>query len=155
LAIHGARHYLWRAVDQEGNILDMLVQRRRDKQAAKRVFRKRLKGLTYAPWRIVTDQLGGHGAAKGEILPSVEHRPRRYLNTRVEHSHQPTCQRERRMQRFKSPDTPNASSPPMALSRPTFAHGATGSRPPRPVRKCGSDSGSGGRSQAWPWPHKG
>jgi putative transposase len=90
LTIHGERHYLWRAVDQEGNILDILVQRRRDKQAAKRFFRKLLKDLTYVPRVIVTDQLGSYGAAKRELLPGVEHLQHRYLNNLAENSHQPT-----------------------------------------------------------------
>jgi putative transposase len=102
LTIHGERHYLWRAVDQDGNILDILVQRRRNKQAAKKFFRKLLKGLTYVPRVIITDKLKSYGAAKGEILPGVEHRQHRYLNNRAENSHQPTRQRERRMQGFKS-----------------------------------------------------
>jgi putative transposase len=103
LTIKGERHYLWRAVDQEGNVLDILVQRRRNKRAAKKFFRKLLKGLTYVPRVIVTDKLKSYGAAKREILPGVEHRQHRYLNNRAENSHQPTRQRERRMQRFKSP----------------------------------------------------
>jgi putative transposase len=103
LTIYGERHYLWRAVDQEGNILNILVQRRRDKHAAKKFFRKLLKGLTYVPRVIITDKLKSYGAAKREILPGVEHRQHRYLNNRAENSHQPTRQRERRMQRFKSP----------------------------------------------------
>jgi putative transposase len=103
LTIRGEQHYLWRAVDQAGNILDILVQRRRDKHAAKRFFRKLLKGLMYVPRVIITDQLRSYGAAKREILPSVEHRQHRYLNNRAENSHQPTRQRERRMERFKSP----------------------------------------------------
>jgi putative transposase len=103
LTIQSERHYLWRAVDQDGNILDILVQRRRDKTAAKRFFRKLLKGLTYVPWVIITDQLKSYGAALREILPDVEHRQHRYLNNRAENSHQPTRQRERRMGRFKSP----------------------------------------------------
>ena len=102
LTIHGERHYLWRAVDQEGNVLDILVQRRRDKTAAKKFFRKLLKGCRYVPRVIVTDQLKSHEAAKREILPSVEHRQHRYLNNRAENSHQPTRQRERTMRRFKS-----------------------------------------------------
>jgi putative transposase len=102
LTIKGERHYLWRAVDQEGTVLDILVQRRRNKRAAKKFFRKLLKGLTYVPRVIVTDKLKSYGAAKREILPGVEHRPHRYLNNRAENSHQPTRQRERRMQRFKS-----------------------------------------------------
>jgi putative transposase len=103
LTIHGKRHYLWRAVDQEGNILDILVQRRRDKKAAKKFFRKLLKGCQYVPRVIITDKLKSYGAAKREILPGVEHRQHRYLNNRAENSHQPTRQRERRLQGFKSP----------------------------------------------------
>ena len=102
LTIKGERHYLWRAVDQEGNVLDILVQRRRDKTAAKKFFRKLLKELMYVPRVIVTDKLKSYGAAKRELLPGVEHRQHRYLNNRAENSHQPTRLRERRMQRFKS-----------------------------------------------------
>jgi putative transposase len=103
LTIHGERHYLWRAVDQDGHVLDILVQRRRDRKAAKKFFRKLLKGLRYVPRVIITDKLCSYGPAKQEILPSVEHRQHRYLNNRAENSHQPTRQRERRMQGFKSP----------------------------------------------------
>jgi putative transposase len=103
LTIHGERHYLWRAVDQDGTVLDILVQRRRDKAAAKKFFRKLLKGLTYVPRVIVTDKLKSYSAAKREVLPSVEHLQHRYLNNRAENSHQPTRQREQRMQGFKSP----------------------------------------------------
>ena len=102
LTINGERHYLWRAVDQDGNVLDILVQRGRDKTAAKTFFRKLLKGLTYAPRVIITDKLKSYGAAKREILPGVEHRQHRYLNNRAENAHHPTRQRERRMQGFKS-----------------------------------------------------
>jgi putative transposase len=103
LTINGARHSLWRAVDQDGHVLDILVQNRRNKKAAKKFFRKLLKGLTYVPRVIITDKLKSYGAAKQEMLPGVEHRQHRYLNNRAENSHQPTRQRERRMQRFKSP----------------------------------------------------
>jgi putative transposase len=103
LTIQGKRHYLWRAVDQDGHLLDILVQSRRDKKAAKRFFRKLLKGCQYIPRVIITDQLRSYGAAKRELLPGVEHRQHRYLNNRAENSHQPTRQRERRMQGFKSP----------------------------------------------------
>jgi putative transposase len=103
LTINGERSYLWRAVDQDGQILDILVQRRRDRKAAKPFFRKLLKGLTYVPRVLITDKLASDGAAKREILPSVDHRQHRYLNNRAENSHQPTRQRERRMQGFKSP----------------------------------------------------
>src|SRR5438128_6331639 len=103
LTINGERHYLWRAVDQDDNVLDILVPRRRNKRAAKKFFRKLLKGLQYVPRVIITDKLKSYGAAQREILPGVEHRQHRYLNNRAENSHQPTRQRERRMQRFKSP----------------------------------------------------
>jgi putative transposase len=103
LTINGERHYLWRAVDQDGHGLDILVQPRRDRKAAKRFFRKLLKRCQYLPRVLITDQLKSYGAAKREVLPSVEHRQHRYLNNRPENSHQPTRQRERRMQGFKSP----------------------------------------------------
>jgi putative transposase len=80
-----------------------VVQRRRDKRAAKRFFRKLLKKCRYVPRVIITDRLRSYGAAKQEILPGVEHRQHRYLNNRAENSHQPTRQRERHMRRFKSP----------------------------------------------------
>jgi putative transposase len=103
LTINKERHYLWRAVDQDGNVLDILVQRRRDKHAAKKFFRKLLKGLTYVPRVLITDKLKSYGAAKREIWPGVEHRQHRYVNNRAENSHLPTRQREQRMPRFKSP----------------------------------------------------
>jgi len=103
LTINKERHYLWRAVDQDGHGLDILVQSRRNKKAAKKFFRKLLKGLTYVRRVIITDKLKSYGAATQEILPGVEHRQHRYLNNRAENSHQPTRQRERRMQGFKSP----------------------------------------------------
>jgi len=103
LAIQGERHYLWRAVDQDGHILDIRVQSRRHKKAAKKFFCKLLKRLTYVPRVLIMDKLKSYEAAKRESLPSVEHRQHRYLNNRAENSHQPTRQRERRLQGFKSP----------------------------------------------------
>ena len=102
LRIGGKQHYLWRAVDQHGAVLDILVQSRRNAKAARRFFKKLLKGLQYVPRVIVTDKLRSYGAAKRKILPGVEHRQSRYLNNRAEVSHQPTRRRERQMQRFKS-----------------------------------------------------
>jgi len=87
--MNGARHDLWRAVDQDGNILDLLVQRRRNKPAGKQCFRQLLKGLTDVPRVVITDKLKSYGATKRAILPGVEHRQHRYLNNRTEHSHQP------------------------------------------------------------------
>jgi putative transposase len=102
LKINGRLHYLWRAVDQEGEVLDILVQSRRDKKAAKKFFRKLLTGLRYVPRLIITDKLKSYSAAKAEVLPSVEHCPQKYQNNRAENSHQPTRLRERVMRRFKS-----------------------------------------------------
>jgi putative transposase len=103
IRINGELHYLWRAVGQHGVVLDILVQERRNATAAKRFFRRLLKGLRYKPRRIITDGLRSYGAARREVLPDVRHRTSRYLNSRAENSHRPTRRRERQMQRFKSP----------------------------------------------------
>ena len=102
LKINGRVHYLWRAVDQDGDVLDILVQRRRNKRAAKKFFRKLLKGLQYVPRVLITDRLMSYSAAQTEVLPSVEHRQDKGQNNRAENSHQPTRLRERVMRRFKS-----------------------------------------------------
>ena len=103
LTIAGEKHWLWRAVDQEGFVLDVLVQSRRDKKAAKRLFRKLLKKQGRTPRVLITDKLRSYAAAKREIMPGVEHRQHKGLNNRAENSHQPTRRRERIMKRFKSP----------------------------------------------------
>ena len=102
IRIQGVQHYLWRAVDQDGVVLDILVQPRRDANAAKRIFKQLLKDLQYAPRVIVTDKLRSYGVAQRQLLPGVEHRQSRYLNNRAENSHRPTRRRKRQMQRFKS-----------------------------------------------------
>ena len=102
VTIQGQRQYLWRAVDQDGDVLDILVQPRRDQRAAKRFFRKLLKGQGSEPRRLVTDKLRSYGAAHRTVMPSVLHDTSRYANNRAEVSHQPTRQRERQMRRFKS-----------------------------------------------------
>ncbi|EIM24349.1 transposase [Microvirga lotononidis] len=102
IRIRGKLRYLWRAVDQHGSVLDVLVQGRRHTTAAKRFFRKLLKGLCYVPRVLVTDKLRSYGAAKREILLSIEHRQSRNLNNRCEVSHQPARRRERHMRQFKS-----------------------------------------------------
>jgi putative transposase len=98
------QHYLWRAVDQHGVVLDTLVQKRRDAEAAKCFFRRLLKGVDYVPRVIVTDKLRSYGVAKRHLLPDVEHRQSRYLNNHAENSHRPTRRRERQMQRFNLPE---------------------------------------------------
>ncbi len=103
LRINGEQHYLWRAVDQHGVVLDILVQNCRNAAAAKRFFKRLLRGLQYKPRRLITDGLRSYGVAKRAVLPEVRHRTSRYLNNRAENSHRPTRRRERQMQRFKSP----------------------------------------------------
>ena len=102
LSINGQRQCLWRAVDQQGQVLDILVQSRRNKEAAKKFFRKLLRGLRYFPRAIITDKLAGYGAAEAEVLPNVEHIQAKRSNNRAENSHQPTRKRKRRMRRLKS-----------------------------------------------------
>jgi putative transposase len=102
ISIAGRKHWLWRAVDQHGIVLDILVQSRRNAKAAKRLLRKLLKKQGIAPRVMITDKLASYGAAKREIMPGVEHRQHRRLNNRAENSHQPTRRRERIMKRFKS-----------------------------------------------------
>jgi putative transposase len=102
IKINGELKYLWRAVDQDGNVLDILVQNRRDKSAAGRFFRRLMKKTGAVPRVIVTDKLRSYGAAHREVIPSVEHRSYKGLNNRAENSHQPTRQRERAMKGFRS-----------------------------------------------------
>src|ERR1700759_2983528 len=103
IRIAGKKHWLWRAVDQDGFVLDVLFQSRRDKKAAKRLLRKLLRKQGRTPRVLITDKLRSYGAAKREIMPGVEHRQHKGLNNRAENSHQPTRRRERIMKRFKSP----------------------------------------------------
>jgi putative transposase len=103
IKIKGKTHYLWRAVDQDGNVLDILVTSRRDAKAATRFFRKLLSGVRSVPRVLVTDKLASYGVAHRRLIRSVEHRQSKYLNNRAENSHQPTRQRERAMKKFTSP----------------------------------------------------
>ena len=101
LKIAGVTHWLWRAVDQFGVVLDVLVQSRRDTRATKRLLRKLLK-KQQPPRVMITDELASYGAARREVMPSVEHREHKGLNNRAENLHQPTRRRERQMKRFRS-----------------------------------------------------
>ncbi len=102
VTIQGQRHYLWRAVDQDGDVIDILLQPCRDRRAAARFFRKLLKGQGGVPRRMVTDKLRSYAAVHRTIRPSVAHDTTQYANNRAEVSHEPTRQRERGMRRFKS-----------------------------------------------------
>src|SRR5271154_3583677 len=101
MTIAGRQFWLWRAVDDEGEVLDLLVQRRRDEAAAVKLMRKLLKKQGFAPDVLVTDRLRSYGAAKAEIGLSARHERGLRKNNRAENSHQPTRRRERKMQRFK------------------------------------------------------
>jgi len=102
LKIQGRQQYLWRAVDEDGDTIDILLQSRRDRRAAARFFRKLLKGQGREPRRLITDKLRSYSAAHRTAMPSVIHSRRQYENNRAEVSHQPTRQRERQMRRFTS-----------------------------------------------------
>ncbi|QPB23850.1 IS6 family transposase (plasmid) [Rhizobium sp. 007] len=102
ISIGGRKHWLWRAVDQDGYVLDEIVQARRDTKAAKRLLVRLLKKQGLAPKRMVTDKLRSYGAAKRDVMPSVEHRSHKGLNNRAENSHLPLRKRERMMQGFRS-----------------------------------------------------
>jgi transposase-like protein len=154
LTIRGVRHDLWRAVDQDGHGLDILVQNRRNKKAAKQFFRKLLKGLTYAPRVIITDKLKSYGAAKQEMLPGVEH-----CNTGTSTTVQRTpisrpgsgngaCRGS------NPPDRRSGSSPRMVPLPNTSGRDATGSLPLRIATSWPTDSRAGTKSRGR-WPHKG
>ena len=99
----GEKFWLWRAVDQHGTVLEEILQKRRDKGAAKRVLVALMKRYGFAPKRIITDKLRSYGAARRQVMPVVEHRSHKGLNNRAENSHLPLRKRERVMQEFRSP----------------------------------------------------
>ena len=102
VSIQGKRHYLWRAVDQDGDTIDILVQPRRNKHAAIRFFRQLLKGQRVEPRWLITDKLRSYDAAHRTIMPSAHHINQAYTNNRAEASHQPTRQQEYHMRGFAS-----------------------------------------------------
>ena len=103
IRIGGIKHWLWRAVDQEGYILDEILQRQRDTKAASRLLLRLLKQQGSPPKCMITDKLGSYAAARRQVMPSVEHRSHKGLNNRAENSHLPLRRRERAMQGFRSP----------------------------------------------------
>ena len=102
ISIAGKKHWLWRAVDQHGYVLDEIVQSRRNTKAARRLLTRLMKKQGIAPKRIITDKLSSYAAAKKQVMPSVEHRSHKVLNNRAENSHLPLRKRERMMQGFRS-----------------------------------------------------
>ena len=101
--IAGKKHWLWRAVDQDGYVLNEIVQIRRDTKAAKRLLKRLMKKQVCPPRRLITDKLGSYAAAQRQIMPEVEHRSHKGLNNRAENSHLPFRRRERARQGFRSP----------------------------------------------------
>jgi putative transposase len=103
ITIAGQKHWLWRAVDQDGYVLDEIVQTRRDTKAAKRLLKRLLTKQGCPPRRLITDKLGSYAAARRKTMPAVDHRPHKGLNNRAENSHLPLRRRERVMQGFRPP----------------------------------------------------
>lgn len=103
ITLAGRKHWLWRAVDQEGYVLDEIVQNRRNTKAARRLLTRLLKKQGTAPKRMITDKLRSYGAARRQVMPNIEHRSHKGLNNRAENSHVPLRKRERMMQGFRSP----------------------------------------------------
>jgi len=103
VSIGGKKHWLWRAVDQDGYIRDEIVQSRRNTKAARRLLKRLLTKQGCAPRCMITDKLGSYAAARRQILPTIEHRSHKGLNNRAENSHLPLRRRERAMQGFRSP----------------------------------------------------
>jgi putative transposase len=104
VTIAGKKHWLWRAVDQDGYVLDEIIQTRRNTKAAKRLLKRLLRKQGGPPRRLITDKLGSYAAAQRQIMPDVEHRSHKGLNNRAENSHLPLRRREHAMQGFRSSD---------------------------------------------------
>jgi len=129
VSIGGKKHWLWRAVDRDGYILDEIVQARRDAKAAKRLLRRLLKKQGCPPRRMITDKLGSYAAARRPNMPAVEHRSHKGLNNRAENSHLPLRRRERAMQGFRSPGSLQRFVTVFSAVRNLFV-------PPRPRRSA-------------------
>ena len=154
VTIAGRKFWLWRAVDDEGEVLDLLVQRRRDKAAAEKLMRKLLKKQGFAPDVLVTDKLRSYGAAKSEIGLSARHEQGLRKNNRAENSHQPVRRRERKMQRLQIARISAtllvcSRRHPQHLQRPAPSH--LPPHAPRPPRRSVPDLASRhrGLSQNW------
>ena len=147
--IAGRRFWLWRAVDGEGEVLDLLVQPRRDKAAAVKLMRKLLKKQGFAPEVLVTDKLRSYGTAKSEIGLSARHEQGLRKNNRAENSHQPTRRRERKMQRFNRTDQPDVSCP---FTPPSTTHSTSSAISPPAARFASSETKRSGRGEPPPRP---
>ena len=128
ISIAGEQHWLWRAVDQNGFVLDVLIQRRRDSRAAQLLMKKLLKSAGTPPRVMITDKLRSYGAARAKMGFHVEHRQHKALNNRAENSHQPTRRRERIMKRLKSSPSGSTVSVSSRSGREPFPHPLSRSR---------------------------
>jgi putative transposase len=133
VTISGQKHWLWRAVDQDGYILDEIVQSRRDTKAAKRLLKRLLRKQGRPPKRLITDKLGSYAAARRQIMPAVEHRSHKGLNNRAENSHLSLRRRERVMQAFRSPGGLQRFATILSAVRNLFV---PPSLPPRRLTAC-------------------
>jgi hypothetical protein len=140
LTINGQRHYLWRAVDQDDNVLDILVQSRRNKQAAKKFFRKLLKGLQYVPRGIITDKLKSYGAAKREICPGSNTAKVAISTTAVRTRIAPHANASIVCRGLNRRVMPSGSWRPMVLLPNTSDHDGTCCQRRSTARRCGLDS---------------
>jgi putative transposase len=132
LKVNGQRHWLWRAVDQHGLVVDILVQSRRAQHAAEAFIRRAVAGWGYTPRVVITDKLASYPPALRRVLPNSEYRRHKGLNNRAENSHLPTRQRERRMQRFKLAEQAQRFLEPFRLQPlPPATASADGNRLPR------------------------
>jgi putative transposase len=123
IKMNGRTYYLWRAVDADGMVLDILVQERRNQEAAERFLRRLMEEYPEEPRVAVTDKLASYGPALRRVLPQTAHRSHKGLNNRAENSHQPTRQRERAMRRFKGPDHAQRFLEPFGPIREHFCPG--------------------------------
>jgi len=136
--IEGQQYYLWRAVDKEGQVLDILMQRRGNEAAADKFFRKLLKPVGFAPRVIITDKLKSYGAAKKKLLKGIEQRQHKGLNNRAENSHRPTRVRERWLGGSNPQDTLNAFSVHLNSCEGTFTPINTNLRQQNIEKPCAS-----------------
>jgi putative transposase len=134
LKIDGQMVNLWRAVDTEDEVLDVLVQSKRNKPAALKLMRKLLKNYAFVPERLITDDLRSYGAAVRELGIERRHERGRWKNNRAENSHQPTRRRERKMQRFKSPAPRRNSCQPTRPSTTSSTSNVISLQPKRTAR---------------------
>ena len=144
LKIDGRMLYLWRAVDAEGEVLDVLVQSKRNKHAALKLMRKLLRKYAFVPERLVTDDLRSYSAAVRDLGIERQHERGRWKNNRAENSHQPTRRRERKMQRFKSAVRPRNSCQRMPPSTISSTSNVISLQPKRTARFA-----------LWRWTHGG